>query len=131
MSDKNMIREMPQSNQLTYDDILKKIGVTVNNGRLQTTTYTEQPHVNNYFEQNSYIYNKYFKDYNTTQTGLRQPKSLNEYRDMLIQDIIQQYRIKQIKSKKISLPINQNFGSSFISNVRTRTENKLFSFSEK
>jgi len=63
--------------------------------------------------KHSYIYNKYFKDYkdmNTYTPEIRVPKTMEEYKKMLLEDKIkrinQQKRISQIKSTKLFLPQN-------------------------
>jgi hypothetical protein len=78
--------------------------------------------------QNSYIYNKYFSnEMLNDNTGPRVPQSLNEYKNMLVQDIIQRHNTKQIKSTKLIMPSsNINF-----SPYSSRNMNKLFSFSNR
>lgn len=58
--------------------------------------------------KHSYIYNKYFKDYNDPNIqdpGPRVPKTMEEYRQMLLDDHIKaiqhKQRVEQIKSKKM------------------------------
>jgi hypothetical protein len=58
--------------------------------------------------KHSYIYNKYFKDYvdpNTHNPGPRVPKTIEEYRQMILEDRIKaiqhKKRIEQIKSTKL------------------------------
>lgn len=79
-------------------------------------------------QNNSYIYQKYFKNGATTEEqGIRQPQTIQEYRNMLILDIIQKYKIKQIKSSKLIMPTsNINFAQGASGNL-----NKLFSFSQR
>jgi hypothetical protein len=48
--------------------------------------------------QNSYIFNKYFKDELKPEETIRRPRTLQEYKIMLLQDHLQRQRIKQIKS---------------------------------
>jgi hypothetical protein len=78
--------------------------------------------------QNSYIYNKYFSnETQNTNIGPRVPRSLQEYRDMLVQDIVQKQRVKQIKSTKLVMPnSNIHFAPHSSHNM-----NKLFSFSNR
>lgn len=129
----------PVKQQISYDDILSKMGMFVVNGQLHlkgnghydppniSTSKMNDPHQKNVqIPQNSYIYNKYFKDAFTGEEEQGRPKTLLEYRDMLIKDIIQKARIKQIKSKKLIMPtsnINLASGPSDL--------NKLFSFSQR
>jgi len=77
-------------------------------------------------QQNSYIYNKYFKNEPNVEQGVRVPQTLQEYRNMLIQDIIQKQRIKQVKSTKLMMP---NSNINFARN--SGNLNKLFSFSQR
>lgn len=66
--------------------------------------------------KHSYIYNKYFKDYvnqNEVKPEVRVPKTIEEYKKMLIEDALerveQQKRISQIKSTKLLFTTpNQN-----------------------
>jgi len=58
--------------------------------------------------KHSYIYNKYFKDYNDPNqqsSGPRIPKTMEEYKQMLLDDHIKaiqhKQRVEQIKSKKM------------------------------
>lgn len=127
--------------ELTYDDILSKMGMFVVNGELhlkgnnyipsKTTTSkmnTSQPTNSQIpqIPQNSYIYNKYFKDAFNEEEEPRMPRTLLEYRDMLIKDIIQKTRIKQIKSKKLIMPNSNINVAGGAPNL-----NKLFKFSQR
>jgi len=65
--------------------------------------------------KNSYIYNKYFKDYQDVTNDepvIRVPKTMEEYRQMLLDDKIkhieQVKRINEIKSKKLFFTSNQD-----------------------
>jgi hypothetical protein len=79
-------------------------------------------------QQNSYIYNKYFSnEMQNTDVGPRVPRSLQEYRNMLLQDLIQKQRVKQMKSTKLVMPTtNIHFAPYSGQNM-----NKLFSFSNR
>ena len=66
--------------------------------------------------KHSYIYNKYFKDYQDV-TGnnepvVRVPKTMEEYRQMLLEDKIKQIeeakRINEIKSTKLMFTSNED-----------------------
>jgi hypothetical protein len=69
--------------------------------------------------KHSYIYNKYFKDYqdaNPKAPEVRVPKTMEEYQQMLLEDRIKQIeqrkRISQIKSTKLMFVSNQeNYGN--------------------
>ena len=137
--------------QLSYDDILSKMGMFVAEGQLhlldnqplevqeqiknqirktkpvKQEQYVEQPQQQQQ-NQNSYIYNKYFSnEMQNTDVGPRVPRNLQEYRNMLLQDLIQKQRIKQMKSTKLIMPTsNINFAPYSAQNM-----NKLFSFSNR
>jgi hypothetical protein len=98
-----------------------------------TEQYVEQPQPiqnqnQNQNQQNSYIYNKYFSnEMQNADTGPRVPRSLQEYRNMLLQDLIQKQRVKQMKSTKLVMPTtNIHFAPYSGQNM-----NKLFSFSNR
>jgi hypothetical protein len=138
--------------QLTYDDILSKMGMFVAEGQLhlldnqplevqeqikhqikktkpvKQEQYVEQQQPNQNQNQNSYIYNKYFSnEMQNNDVGPRVPRNLQEYRNMLLQDLIQKQRIKQMKSTKLVMPTsNINFAPYSGQNL-----NKLFSFSNR
>ena len=138
-----------QKPKLSYDDILSKMGMFVAEGQLhlldnqplevqeqiRKTKHAEQPYQNqpnqnqpNQPNQNSYIYTKYFSnETQNTDTGPRVPRTLQEYRNMLLQDLIQKQRVKQMKSTKLIMPTsNINFAPYSAQNM-----NKLFSFSNR
>jgi hypothetical protein len=79
------------------------MGVSVQNGVIhqkQNVKYAPEPEI-----ENSYIYNKYFKDNKQQQKmEIRRPKTIEEYRSMLRDDHIQRQRIKRIKSTKLLIP---------------------------
>jgi len=124
--------------QISYEDILSKMGMFVADGKLhllddkkqkhefkQQIQSHNQPHnqPQNY-PQNSYIYNKYFKDELQPQDTIRKPRTKQEYTRMLLLDILQKQRINQIKSKKLIMPtININMAEYQPNNM-----NKLFHF---
>lgn len=136
-----MIKEYPinqKSNKLTYEDIMKNMGIYQYNNKLyflnntqkqtqiqkqtQTQIQTQEKYI-----YNSYIYNKYFKNHINNQCSAEGPKNINEYRDNLIREIIQKYKIRKIKSSKIIIPTNNNY----IVNNTQFDENKLFDFSKR
>ena len=51
--------------------------------------------------QNSYIYNKYFKNELKEQEKIQKPRNIIEYRNMLIKRIIEKKKVEQIKSKQM------------------------------
>ena len=122
--------------KVTFDDILNNMNIVVtqdgvlqhmrpisqeqrqnNQTYSQQNDYQYQPQYKNASYKNepiepsvkhSYIYNKYFKDYNEVNTqpkGPRRPKSIDELKQMLredkIREIQQKIRISQIKSKSL------------------------------
>jgi hypothetical protein len=135
--------------QLSYEDLLSKMGMVVENGKLhlinnrQTVQNTktnrniqgpnihvQEPNIhvpeNQNVPKNSYIYNKYFKK--ESQQNFNQPRrpmSAIELRNMLINDILQKHRVKQMKSTKLIMP------TANINVARTGNMNKLFSFSNR
>lgn len=143
--------------KISYDDILAKMGMFVADGELHLLDGKPQKQVQQIkkmaantntnantnavkqvqlakpipttvaSEQNSYIYNKYFKNEASSNPNVRTPQTLQEYRDMLIHDIIQKQKVKQIKSTKLIMPTsNINFAQGGYGNL-----NRLFSFSQR
>jgi hypothetical protein len=133
--------------KISYDDILSKMGMFVADGQLhlldnqppkvqqqikQKIQQKKQEPIQEQYQQistpqNSYIYNKYFNNEVQNNIGPRVPKNLQEYKNMLVQDIIQKQRIKQIKSTKLIMP-NSNIHFAPYS---SHNMNKLFSFSNR
>jgi hypothetical protein len=152
--------------QISYDDILSKMGMFVSEGKLhllddktpqqkkefkqqyqqrqnqyqnqnqlhnQNQIHPQNQHKNQIqhehtnIPQNSYIYNKYFKDEMQTPDTIRQPTTMKEYTTMLLTNILQKEKIKQIKSTKLMMPTsNINISSGNASNL-----DKLFGFSKR
>ena len=149
-----MVRpKMPnQAPKISYEDILSKMGMFVSDGKLHLvdrntltpekqkelmnykqyqeppTLSTNQPPINQNIPQNSYIYNKLFKDQIQHQPTVRKPKTIQEYKRMLVEDYLIREKNKQIKSTKLIMPtsnINISYGNS------RGLPNKLFSFSKR
>ena len=153
-----MIRpKMPNPTpKISYEDILSKMGMFVSDGKLHLVdrntltsekqkelmdyqrnikqnephvTKQNEPHANNQnVPQNSYIYNKLFKDQIQPQITVRKPKTIQEYKRMLVQDYLIREKNKQIKSTKLIMPtsnINISDGNS------RGLQNRLFSFSKR
>lgn len=143
----------PQKPKISYEDILSKMGMLVSDGKLhlvdrntltpqkqqeilssqrqsltpqyQQTQYKEEQ-INTNVSPNSYIYNKYFKDDIQEQNTVRKPRTLQEYKRMLLEDYIERERIKQMKSTKLIMPTsNINIAGS------SANLNKLFGFSKR
>lgn len=102
--------------KVSFDDILTNMNLVVNKrGELQRmnlkeeSPYQQPPSQPSQRElTQSYIYNKYFKDYsraNTEPVAPRVPKTMEEYKQMLLDDKINalehKKRMEQIKPKKM------------------------------
>jgi hypothetical protein len=143
---KRPIVNQKQKPQISYEDILSKMGMFVTNGKLHLVDNTQkqeqvpiqqrqrqipkQQTQNNYVPeqitpQNSYIYNKYFKD-ELTNSLPRRPQTASEYKQMLINQIIQQKisKIRQTNYKKLVIH-NSNIN---VADGRGGQLNKLFRF---
>ena len=142
-----------QKPKISYDDILNKMGMFVSDGKLHLVDnlnpdqlnqinqtkqlkqtkqtkqiiYKEEP-VQTNIPQNSYIYNKYFSNEKPEEPNIRVPRNVYEYRNMLIHDIIQKQKIRQMKSTKLILP---NTNMNFSAGNSPANLNKLFSFSNR
>ena len=125
-------QEPAKKPQISYEDILSKMGMFVSDGRLHLMDNKRQQNSNpnaysNPNVNNNYIYNKYFKEELMPQNNVRKPLTKAEYQRMLLDDILQRQRIRQIKSKKLLMPTtNIN-----MANAQSGTLNKLFAFSQK
>lgn len=129
------VNKNTKKKKVTFTDILSNMNLVVNKqGVLQYMGINEEPAyqqqqpqpiyatnaqaINNQIHTNnqpidpsvkhSYIYNKYFKDYSDPNTYIpepRVPKTIEEYRKMVLEDRIKEIqhkkRIEQIKSKKL------------------------------
>ncbi len=151
---KKMINQKPlqMKPQISYDEILNKMGMFVADGKLhlvdnlssdkkneilqktldqnqnnveQVSYQKQKQNQNQNVKQNTYIHNKYFNNDIKEEPLVRVPKNVYEYRNMLIHDIIQRQRIKQLKTTKLVLP-NTNIHFAPNSNANL---NKLFNFS--
>lgn len=96
-------QEYKKPSQINYDEILKNMGMYQSGGKLYWDQ--EEPDVQSQKTQpenkNSYIYNKYFKNELKDNVQVIQPKNMNEYRNMLIQRIIDRRRAELIKSRNM------------------------------
>lgn len=118
------INQTNQTKQMNQTNQAKKMNQTK---QIHYKEEVNQPQ-NTGIPQNSYIYNKYFSNEKTEEPSIRVPRNVYEYRDMLIHDIIQKQKIKQLKSTKLILPnSNMNFSAG---NSPTNL-NKLFNFSNR
>lgn len=127
----------PPRNQISYDGILQSMNMRVKDGKLEMiqpvpeqVNYAAQVP---YQEQNNYIYNKYFQDYNKQQQqqqqGPSRPLTLQERRAMFIKRQIeienQRRRISEIKSKKM---LFSSSNINFSNGRQPRDMNRLFKF---
>jgi hypothetical protein len=81
--------------------------------RKNNNTLQEKSNINKYSQQsaynspsqsayqNSYIYNKYFKNEFKQPEETQKPRNLIEYRNMLIKKLIEKKRVEQIKSRQM------------------------------
>lgn len=127
----------PPRNQISYDGILQSMNMRVKDGKLEMiqpvpeqVNYAAQIP---YQEQNNYIYNKYFQDYNKQQQqqqqGPSRPLTLQERRAIIIKRQIeienQRRRISEIKSKKM---LFSSSNINFSNGRQPRDMNRLFKF---
>lgn len=75
--------------------------------------------------KHSYIYNKYFKDYNDkviVEPEIRVPKTMEEYKQMLLDDRRKKYeerkRIAEIKSTKLMFTTNPTYPTASVKNIQ-------------
>jgi hypothetical protein len=113
------------SKKVSYDDILSSLNMVVSKGVLQfanpITPPPAAPHNNNTQIQNSYIHNKYFKDYVEPNAAPVQnkPPTRAEY----FKYLQNQQQIARVKSKKL-LFNTQHIAVSQTQNLRDL--NKMF-----
>jgi hypothetical protein len=141
-------REDKKKKKVSFDDILTNMNLVVKqNGvlqymqPLQEETSQEQYNQNSLSNlrnretqldpsvKNSFLYNKYFKDYKDVRNNepeIRVPKTMEEYRQMLLEDKIkriqQQKRISQIKSTKLLFTSDTNANINNLS-IRSSVNN--------
>ena len=137
-----MVRPKIQNKQpqISYEDIMAKMGMFVANGKLhlmdnnpqgyqqikniQQQQQQKQQPSNANIPQNSYIYNKYFKEELHPQNEIRRPMTVHEYKRKVLENFMQRQRINQIKSRKLLIP-TANI------NISPVNLNKLFYFSKR
>jgi len=148
-----MVRPRPAP-QISYEDIMSKMGMFVADGKLhlmdnnpqgyqQIKNYQQQqnqqqqnqqqqqqhnqPNNQQNIPQNSYIYNKLFKEELRPQNEIRRPMTAQEYKRKVLENFIQSQRIREMKSRKLLMPTsNINISSGNSGNL-----NKLFNFSKR
>ena len=121
--------------QISYEEIMSKMGMFVANGKLHLMDNNPQGYEkiknnqtqNSNIPQNSYIYNKYFKEDLRPQNEVRKPNTAQEYKRQVLENFIQRQRIKEMKSRKLLMPTsNINMAAGNSANL-----NKLFNFSKR
>ena len=142
-----MVRPRPAP-QISYEDIMSKMGMFVADGKLHLMDNNPQGYqqIKNYQQQqnqqqnqqkqqqnqanipqNSYIYNKLFKEELRPQNEIRRPMTAQEYKRKVLENFIQSQRIREMKSRKLLMPTsNINISSGNSGNL-----NKLFNFSKR
>jgi len=121
---------------ISYEDILSKMGMFVANGKLhlidtnkntipQTNQIKQINQINSI--ENSYIYNKYFKDLAPNTNTPQQPKTVAEYQQYLLQEIALQKiaKLRQLQYRKIIIPQPPTYNDVY------SDPNKLFDFSKR
>jgi hypothetical protein len=127
-------REEKKKKKVSFDDILTNMNLVVKqNGVLQYMQPLQEETPQEQYNQNSlsgfkksetpldpavknsFLYNKYFRDYRDVMNNepeTRVPKTMEEYRQMLLEDKIkriqQQKRISEIKSTKLLFTSDTN-----------------------
>jgi hypothetical protein len=139
-------RAQPAIPQISYEDIMSKMGMFVADGKLhlmdnnpqgyqqiknnqqqQQNQPNNQPNNQQNIPQNSYIYNKLFKEELRPQNEIGRPMTAQEYKRKVLENFIQSQRIREMKSRKLLMPTsNINISSGNSGNL-----NKLFNFSKR
>jgi len=134
---REIIREYNSKPQQSQVESIKQQPQINQNPQQQQPRQQQQQQVNanitinpNLAQQNSYIYNKYFKD--QIQSPVQQaPQTLEEYNQMLIQKLIEQkiqkLRAGQMKSTKLIMPTE----NIHIASQNSNNMNRLFNFSQR
>lgn len=126
--------------KFSYDDILSSLNMVVNNkGVLAIKRPTQQQQEQKTVEplpfqvKNSYIFNKYFKDYKDPTAVAeppRIPQTREEYNQMVLEERIrrinQRKRIEQIKSKKLMFDTSGIHASQRLSQPLGKVEPNIY-----
>ena len=118
--------QQPKKKKVSFDDILSNMNLTVDSngvlkhiGRELTPQYLHPQQPLDPSVKNSYIYNKYFKDYQDEYIStpeIKVPKTMEEYKKMVLEERIKQFnqkkRISQIKSTKMNFTNGGNIVAS-------------------
>lgn len=146
----NLDNVQPKNKKMTYDDILSSLNLVVSSDGVLQYMNVKSDKMNNLVEdkqaikkvvtndkidpyvKNSFIYNKYFKDYKDelVNEAPRIPLTQEEYKKMVVENLInkiyQKKRISQIKSKK--LLFNNNNSTNIPVYANRNNLNRLFKF---
>jgi hypothetical protein len=139
-----ILRNPEKPNHISYDDILKKMGVCVVNGKLHFAGEYSKTNIKTNISaknqnqnqkvpiqvtpQTSYIYNKYFKNELKEEAEVKVPQNAIEYRNMLIKAILDKERVKRVKSRQLFVT-NIDDTLAHRPQMSESQLNKLFSFS--
>lgn len=107
---------MNRTKKITYNDILEKLGVSLNNGNLEYMDKTQE---------HSYIYNKYFSS-KKVESIKPNITTFNDYIKYKLVSYIQQQQAKEIKPKKINYYNGTNNGVYTYNFNYIDNPNKLF-----
>ena len=122
--DKGVQQQTQHQSQLKQTQYQSQLKQTQYQSQLKQTQYQPQ---NSNIPQNSYIYNKYFKEELKPQNEIRRPMTAQEYKRKVLENYIQSQRIREMKSRKLLMPTtNINISSGNSGNL-----NKLFNFSKR
>ena len=120
--------------KVTYEDILSNMGMFVANGKLHLVDNNNNNNNNASAKQaeipqNSYIYNKYFKE-EIYQEDANRPLTAKEYQNMLVNNILQQklMKLRQTNHRKLVMP---NSNINIAHGIISENFNKLFNFSKR
>ncbi len=123
--------------RVSFNDILSNMNLVVDkNGVLKFMSYktaVEKEEQKQPIDKNSYIYNKYFKDYDDAniKPEPRRPKTIEEYNAMLLEDKQKQIEriIKERKNRQLLLtsgPSHDGQSVNKVNNIRASNTNLRF-----
>ena len=119
---------------VTYEDILAKLGMQVQNGQLllnsnQAPNPSPNPNPLQQATQYSYIYNKHFKEYIQPEE-VKRPQDPIELRNQLLREYIHKKRMEQIKTHRISYQQPHYIDPQTIPFPSYTNVNRLFTFAK-
>ena len=122
---------------VTYEDILAKLGMQVQNGQLLLNSNpipnpspNPNPNPVQQATQYSYIYNKHFKEYIQPEE-VKRPQDPIELRNQLLREYIHKKRMEQIKTHRISYQQPHYIDPQTIPFPSYTNVNRLFTFAKK